>query len=168
MLDKIETFVYIRIGVSRDLCYERGENVLKSNPRSESHKQAARENLPDAELEVLGCLWQRGKSTARGLRETMASYRPMAHGSMVTLLKRLEKKGFVSKRKGAVGKAFVYEPTHGPKKTYRRIMEYLYLRVFGGSGVAMVTSLFESRPPTREEIKELQKLLDQLQQRYGD
>ena len=58
---------------------------------------------PRAELDVLGCLWQHGRATARELREAMGGYRPMTHGSMVTLLKRLEAKGLVTKRKGPVG-----------------------------------------------------------------
>ena len=33
----------------------------------------ALENLPDAELEVMACLWQRGDATARQIREEMAS-----------------------------------------------------------------------------------------------
>lgn len=144
---------------------KKGYDVSQRKRRRDSDQQAAQKNLPDAELEVLACLWQRGKATACELRETMASYRPMAHGSMVTLLKRLEGKGFVSKQKGTAGKAFVYEPTRGPKQTYRRIMKNLHERVFGGSGVAMVTSLFESRPPTQEELEELQKLLDRLRVR---
>lgn len=134
------------------------ENEVGGKPRTGEH-------LPDAELEVLARLWQGGQATARELRETMATQRPMAHGSMVTLLKRLEGKGFVSKRKGSVGKAFVYEPTRGPKQTYRRIMKNLHERVFGGSGVAMVTSLFESRPPSTEELEELQTLLDGLREK---
>ncbi len=140
-------------------------------PKRETQANVPRENtgenLPDAELEVLACLWQRGEATARELRELMASYRPMAHGSMATLLKRLEGKGFISKQKGATGKAFVYAPARGPKQTYRRIMKNLHQRVFGGSGVAMVTSLFESRPPTREELEELQKLLDRLRTEHA-
>lgn len=122
-------------------------------------------DLPDAELEVLACLWQHSKATARQIRETMSGYRPMAHGSVVTLLKRLESKGLVSKEKGAVGKAFVYAPTQRPGPTYRRIVENLLQRVFAGDGVALVASLFETQPPTSEELEELQRLLDQLRKK---
>ncbi len=137
----------------------------KQNNEKSIPPKIAGDNLPSAELEILACLWQKGKATARELQETMASYRPMAHGSMVTLLKRLESKGYVSKQKAQTGKAFVYEPTNGPKQTYRRIMKYLHDRIFGGSGVALVTSLFESRPPNQEELDTLQKLLDQLREK---
>lgn len=125
----------------------------------------ALENLPDAELEVIACLWQKGEATARTVREEMLPYRPMTHGAMVTLLKRLEAKGLVTKRKGNVGKAFLFRAVHAPEPVYRKIMHDLHQRVFGGSGAAMFASLFETRPPTSEEVDELQKLLDDLKRK---
>jgi len=119
-------------------------------------------SLPDAELEVLACLWRRGEATARELREVMAEYRPMTHGAMMTLLKRLELKRLVTHRKGPVGKAFLYTPSHNPEPMYRRILRDLRERIFGGSGVSLVTSLFQGAPPTAEELDALQALLDEL------
>jgi BlaI family transcriptional regulator, penicillinase repressor len=123
------------------------------------------ERLPDAELEVIACLYQQDEATARQIRESMKGYRPMAHGSVDTLLKRLEGKGLVTRRKGPVGKAFLYKPTRNPGPTYRRVVQNLLERVFGGNGIALVTSLFETQPPTREELDALQELLDELRER---
>lgn len=118
--------------------------------------------LPDAELDVLACLWRRGEATARQIRETMEDYRPMAHGSVVTLLGRLQEKGLVTREKGPVGKAFVYQPTRRPAPTYRRVVGDLLTRIFGGNSVALVSSLFETQPPTQAEIRQIQELLDAL------
>lgn len=123
--------------------------------------------LPDAELEVLACLWQKDEASAREVREAMEGYRPMTHGAMVTLLKRLESKGLVAKRKGSVGKAFLYRPTRPPEPMYRKIMRDLRQRVFGGSGVTMVASLFETAPPNEEELAALEKLLGDLRRKRG-
>ena len=120
------------------------------------------DRLPDAELEVMACLWRLRKATARQLREGLAGYRPLAHASVVTLLNRLEAKGLVRRAKGPVGKAFVYTPTGRPGKTYRRVIGDVLQRVFGGNGPALVASLFETQPPTPEEVEQLQRLLDQL------
>jgi BlaI family transcriptional regulator, penicillinase repressor len=132
---------------------------MPRNPRrTQSH-------LPDAELEVLACLWQHGQLTAREIREKMKSYRPMAHGSVVTLLGRLEAKGRVTREKGPVGKAFIYRPAQRPQSTYGRLLRNLVQRIFGGNHLALVSSLFETRPPTRRELDELEHLLDQLRQK---
>ena len=123
------------------------------------------DRLPDAELEVMACLWQLREATARQLREAMLDYRPMAHTSMVTLLGRLEAKGMVKRTKGHIGKAFVYAPLRRPGKTYRRVIGDVLQRIFGGNQPALVASLFETQPPTSAEIVELQQLLDRLRQK---
>lgn len=120
------------------------------------------QNLPDAELEVLACLFRFGKATVREIRETMENYRPMTHGAMVTLLKRLEEKSLVVKDNGKIGKAFIYKPTRKPSSTYQEIIKKLLNRVFGGDGVALVTSLFETKSPTKDELDQLQKMLDKI------
>ena len=121
--------------------------------------------VPPSQRDVLACLWQKGRATARELREALRSYRPMTHGAMVTLLKRLEEKGLVSRSKAGVGKAFAYRPTRRPKRVFRSILLDLYERVFGQSGVVMFTSLFEARPPSPEELDELQRMLDDFKAR---
>lgn len=128
---------------------------------------SAPSDLPDAELEVLACLQRRASATAREIREEMESYRPMAHASVLTLLTRLEAKGLVRRQKGPVGKAFVYLPTGRSRKTGGNVLKRLLQRVFHGDGVALVASLFQSRPPTHEELGRLERLLKDLRARRG-
>ena len=136
--------------------------VEKQNSKSE---QIERKEYtpPDAELEVLACLWQLGEATARQIREMMHDYRPMAHGSVLTLLGRLKDKGLVEREKGPTGKAFIYKSTHQAKAGYRRVVKDLHKRIFGGNTIALVTSLFETEPPTQNELKKLRQLLNELQ-----
>jgi predicted transcriptional regulator len=88
----------------------------------------------------------------------------MKHGSVGTLLGRLESKGLVTREKAPVGKAFVYRPIHEPASIYRRVIGDLLRRVFDGNSVALVVSLFETQPPTDEEIEDLQRLVEKLRQ----
>jgi predicted transcriptional regulator len=44
----------------------------------------------------------------------------MAHGSVLTLLGRLERRGLVARKKGPSGKAFVYMPTGRHTAALRR------------------------------------------------
>lgn len=117
---------------------------------------------PDAELDVLACLWRRRRATARQVREALHSYRPMAHGSVVTLLNRLEARGLVARRKGPVGKAFVYRPTRATRPAYRRIVRNIIKRLFGGDNLEMVSALLNAKVPTSDELDQLQQMLDEL------
>jgi predicted transcriptional regulator len=122
-------------------------------------------DLPSAELDVMRCLWQGQPLTARQVREELGAERPMTHSSVCTLLRRLESKGFVARDKGASGKAFVYRAAVPPTRTRRRLVHDLLNRLFAGSGVDLVAALFENRPPTHEQLDDLQKLLDDLRSR---
>ena len=124
----------------------------------------APERLPDAELEVLACLWNGKDATAGEIRESLARFRPMAHGSVLTLLKRLGEKGLVTRRKSGKGKAYSYRATRRPGPTYRRILANLTDRVFNGNPVTLVAALLESRTPSPEELDQIRQLLDDLQQ----
>jgi BlaI family transcriptional regulator, penicillinase repressor len=121
--------------------------------------------LPDAELEVLSCLHRRGEATARDIREALWDQRPMAHGSVLTLLGRLERRGLVTRKKGPSGKAFVYMPTGRTTATMRPVMKRLVDRVFAGSPVDLVASLFETRPPTQQELDQIQRLVRDLRRK---
>jgi predicted transcriptional regulator len=113
-------------------------------------------------LDVIACLHRHGEATAAQLRETMQSYRPMSHGAIVTLLKRLEAKNVVSRKKGPVGKAFVYSPVQRRSPALRNVVRDLLQRIFHGDGAALVASLFETRPPTAEEVRKIQEMLNDL------
>lgn len=130
--------------------------------KSQSRSPSAMDILPDAELEVLSCLWRKGEATAKDVRAMMAGYRPMTQGAMVTLMKRLQARGAVTRKKAEHGKAFVYIPAHGPGPTHRGILRRLVDRVFHGNGVAMVSRLLETRVPSHEDLQRLQALLDDL------
>jgi predicted transcriptional regulator len=123
-------------------------------------------NVPTAELEVLACLRQMKQATAREIREHMHPYRPMAHGSVVNLLKRLEAKNLVSKKKGPVGKAFVYRTTPATASIYGNLLDRLLNRVFAGDSMALVSSLFETRPPDIRQLEELEDLLEELREKH--
>lgn len=136
---------------------------------SPRRKSKTASELPQAELEVMACLWEGGPATARQIRETMHDYRPMAHGSVMVLLGRLESKGWVGREKAPRGKAFIYSPTHRPGPTHRRLLDELVQRIFAGKSLAVVSTLFDAAPPTETELDELQQLLDRLrrQKREG-
>jgi BlaI family transcriptional regulator, penicillinase repressor len=121
--------------------------------------------IPNAELDVMRCLWQGQPRTARAIREQLHPERNMSHSSVCTLLGRLEAKGFVAREKGAHGKAFVYRATVAMSPTKSRLVGALLDRLFAGSGIDLVASLFESQPPTDQQLNEFQRLLDELRSR---
>jgi predicted transcriptional regulator len=118
--------------------------------------------LPEAELEVLAVLHRLSEADAVEVGRALQSWRPLSHSSVVTLLRRLESKKLVGRRKADQGKAFVYFPTQPPGATYSSVLGRLMQRVFHQDSLSLVTSLFAVKPPTRSEVDELRKLLDEV------
>ena len=123
--------------------------------------------LPAAEMEVLACLHNLGEVTVAEIRAALQKHRPMAHGSVITLLKRLESKGLVNRKKGTVGKAFIYFTKQKRRHTFQGVVRDLVQRIFHGDGAALVASLFETQPPTPEEFDKIQRILDELREESG-
>jgi len=117
------------------------------------------DSLPPAELDVVSCIWREHPVTARRIREMMLKYRPMAHGSVVTLLTRLEAKGLICKEKGPVGKAFLFKPLRKPESVQRRLVKDMVDQVFAGNTGAMAAAAIDANPPTADEIRLIQAAL---------
>jgi BlaI family penicillinase repressor len=124
------------------------------------------DSLPDAELDVLSCLWKHGELTGREVRERLASSRPMTHSAVSTLLTRLLEKGMVARKKS--GRSFTYRAVKKAQRAGIRVVTEALERVFGGNPIAVVSSLFESRRPTAEEVNQLQELVDQLRTQQSE
>jgi len=139
-----------------------GNDVAKRSRKSAPPGEPSPE-IPEAELEVLACLWNAEPLTAGEIREQLQAYRPMAHGSVLTLLNRLSEKNLVIRKKSGKGKSFAYRPVQKPAPIYRRILGKLRQRIFGGSSVAMVASLLEDQTTTSEELIELKALLEKFE-----
>lgn len=123
------------------------------------------ERVPEAELEVLALLERGGPTTARRVREGIAAWRPLGHSSVVTLLNRLEERGLVERTDEREGKAFIYRAVARREATAQPLLRRLVQRVFGGNPLALVASLFETRPPTERELEELERMVEELKAR---
>jgi len=98
-------------------------------------KKSSLPSLPEAELDVLSCILQRQRVTAREIREALTDV------------------------------AFVYQATRKPGSVYQSLVQNLLDRVFAGDGLALVHSLFETQPPNPHELEELQTMLDTMRAR---
>lgn len=128
--------------------------------------------IPDAERDVLVCLNQLEEATVKEICEALRPVRKMEPSSVMTLLKRLEARKLVTRRKADQGKAFVFRATRESTRAYRHLMNDLFQGVFGGDTLSFMSSFFETRKPTEEEITQMQQLLDDLrtqkQKKKGD
>lgn len=126
---------------------------------------AGRVLVPEAELELLAALQRLGESEAVALREAVADQRPLAHTSVVTLLRRLEARGLVQRRRSPDGRAYLYSARGaGLAKHFRGLAS----RLFGNDRIQLVSTLFEGAPPDEDELVELAELVESLRKEGRD
>ncbi len=92
---------------------------------------APRELPPPLEIECLKSLWRLGESSVRRVQEEMATRRPLAYTTVMTLLERLLKRGRVARRKQ--GRTFLYTPLISQTEMRRLAIDELLNLHFDGS-----------------------------------
>ena len=117
--------------------------------------------LGDAELEVLKALWDAGPGTVRKvLQHLHGRGRRVAYTTVLTMLTRLEQKGYVASDKS--GLAYIYKARISRQKVVGSRLKAVVEQLYDGAAAPLVLHLMESQRFTAEEIDQLQKLIDRL------
>jgi len=124
-----------------------------------------RSKLTKLELQILEALWAHGKASVREILETFPEPRP-AYTTIQTTVFRLEKKKAL-RRLRKIGNAHIFEATVPRDVARRRFLDEI-LSFFGGRAQPMMAQLAEAGKLTREDVKELERTIEQLEQRKSE
>jgi predicted transcriptional regulator len=117
--------------------------------------------LSETELEVLKVLWERGPGTVRELNELLGRRgRRWAYTTALTLLARLESKGYVASDKS--GLAHVFRPAISRDQLLRQRLAHLADDLCDGTSAPLVHALVSDRRFSPEEIDHFRQLLDRI------
>lgn len=117
--------------------------------------------LTDGELRLMRVLWDNGGSTVNGVVEALKSRPKPAYNSVLTLLRILEKKGYVTHRKH--GRAFIFLPVIGRADASRSALRTLVNRFFDGSPRLLILNLLEDDQLSPEAVKQLRERIEEVQ-----
>jgi predicted transcriptional regulator len=113
--------------------------------------------LTPQELEIMKVVWQKGQATVRDVYETLLERRKIAYTTVMTMMRVLEKKGYVKTRRE--GRAYLYRPAHPQRQVVRSMVREFVDRVFNGSAQPLLVHLVEDRRLSKEELDELERLI---------
>ncbi len=123
-----------------------------------------RKDLGTGELEILSVLWDEGPCTVRQVLDHLhAAGRNIAYTTVLTVLTRLENKGFVASDKKAV--AYLYRPTVTRERVRKSRLRSLVSELYDGAAGPLVLQLIKSEQFSPEEIEELRALLNRLDEK---
>ena len=113
--------------------------------------------LTPQELELMKIVWQKGQATVRDVYETLLEHRKIAYTTVMTMMRVLEKKGYVKTHR--VNRAFVYQPARPQRQVVRSMVREFVDRVFNGSAQPLLVHLVEDRRLSPGELEELERLI---------
>ena len=116
----------------------------------------------DSELAILRVLWERGRSTVREVQEALSTERTTGYTTALKLLQIMAAKGLV--RRDESQRAHVYEARLTQAETQRQLVGDLLERAFSGSAAQLVLRALDARGATSEELAEIRRLLDTLEE----
>ena len=117
--------------------------------------------LTKLELQILEALWARGRASIREIQEAFPEPRP-AYTTIQTTVYRLEEKNAV-RRVRKISNAHIFEPVVARDVARHRLLDEI-LSFFGGKAQPMMAQLAEAGKITREDIRELEKTIEQIEQ----
>jgi BlaI family transcriptional regulator, penicillinase repressor len=127
----------------------------------------ARASISDAEREVMLALWDHGPGSVREVHERLGvAGQDWARSTVITLLQRLEKKGYVASDKS--GFAFVFRASVSREELLVQRMGELADDLCDGQWAPLLLAFTERQKLKPKEIAELQKLVEQLSARLAE
>lgn len=113
----------------------------------------------DGELEILRILWASGSCTLSEVCDALRENRDVATTTVATMLKVMLDKKLV-KRKAAAGRGYQWSAAATQEKTAGSMVGKLVDGVFDGSASRLVAHLVETERLTKQDLAELEKLVD--------
>jgi len=114
--------------------------------------------MSPAETEILRLVWQLGKATVQQIHKALPENRKIAYKTVQTLLRRLEKKGYL--KHNLEGKAHVFYPSVEQDHVIRRSVGDFLDRLFGGDPIPLMHYLARHGKVSAEDIEELKRLVE--------
>ncbi|MGB2853228.1 MAG: BlaI/MecI/CopY family transcriptional regulator [Dehalococcoidia bacterium] len=112
--------------------------------------------LSPSETEILRLVWQLGKATVQEVCNSLPAKRKIAYATVQTLLRRLEKKGYLKHH--TKGKAHVFSAAVEREHVISRSVGDFLDRLFGGDPIPLVQYLAEHGRIDADDIEELKQL----------
>jgi BlaI family transcriptional regulator, penicillinase repressor len=116
--------------------------------------------LTEAELRIMNVLWDRHSATVHEVLAALPAKPALAYNSVLTIIRILEKKGYVKHVKDKDTRAHVYLPLVDRKDATRFEVRHLVSRFFGNSNEQLLLNVLEETSIDAEELDHLRQLLE--------
>ncbi|WP_010581866.1 BlaI/MecI/CopY family transcriptional regulator [Schlesneria paludicola] len=114
--------------------------------------------LTEPQLEIMQVVWQHEEITVSDVWQAISAKRPVARNTILTVLDRLEKRGWLQKR--SVGNVQLYRACVSEKVTLTQAVQRLVNTFFGGSSESLMMTLLEGRGISPQEAQRIRQQIE--------
>jgi predicted transcriptional regulator len=122
--------------------------------------------LTALELRIMEALWTKGRLSIREIQESFPEPDRPAYSTVQTTVYRLEEKGAV-RRLRKIGNAHIFDAAISRDQAGSRLVDDL-LDLFGGNPQLVMAQMVESGKLTLQDIREAEKLIEELSKQRGE
>jgi len=116
----------------------------------------------ESELEILRVLWERDEATVRDVHEVLSKTKDAGYTTTLKLMQIMHEKGIVKRDES--NKTHKYIALISREKTQKQFMGKMIDTLFQGSSTQLVMQALGNHKTSKEELDEIQKLIDNLKQ----
>ena len=119
--------------------------------------------LSEAQIEIMGVVWDRGEATVADVWKALAGRRQVARSTVLTMLTRLEEKGWLCSDQEMAGTPSATVRQLPRETTMGTVVRRLVDSAFGGSAEGLVLALLHGRGISQEEARKIKKMIDRAE-----
>lgn len=133
--------------------------MTKKRAKTRSKKPGVKKPT-DAELAILGVIWELGSATVREVHEVLSAQQETGQTTVLKLMQIMVEKGLLSK--DASVRPQVYRAAIPMQQTQKAMLGHLLDGAFSGSPGNLVLQALSMRESSPEELAQIRKMLDDL------
>jgi BlaI family transcriptional regulator, penicillinase repressor len=115
--------------------------------------------LTPQELEIMKLVWQRDSVTVRDIYEALLQRRRIAYTTVMTMMKILESKGYLKKRRK--DRAFLYRPAQRKDRVIGGMVREFMNRVFNGAAEPLLVHLLKGRHIRERDLQKIIRMIEE-------
>ena len=114
----------------------------------------------EAELEILQVLWHKKNATVREVHEMINIYKESGYTTTLKLMQIMYDKKLVIRDESA--KKHIYTASVSKERAQKHLVGKMIQSLFGGSATELVMQTLGSTKPSKDELQQIQELLNDL------
>lgn len=114
----------------------------------------------ESEVEILRVLWDKGTATVREVHEVLSLHKDSGYTTTLKLMQIMFEKGLVKRDDSS--KTHIYRANVSKENTQQQFVGKMINSLFGGSSTQLVMQALGNSNTSKEELDEIQQLLNQL------